>query len=147
MSRRARTWLPRTLACIGALALVAALAGQAEAAKPKKKKKRTPAVEIVDASHLHPQPNPGYSFVCMKIKGAPGEPVRVIARGGSPEVNEIVRLNNAGRLTWSARITVAGPWTLQVSDALRRADSQTYTVPPPPPDGAERGPFACPPAD
>src|SRR4051794_23717738 len=92
------------------LTLVAALVlvGTASAAtKPK----------ITGTSFTHPVPNPGYSYVCAKLKGKANSVVSAVAIGPNGAMSTRVHLdaNGKGLAVW--KITAPGDYRFQASAA------------------------------
>lgn len=99
---------------------------------------------IEGMSHTHPE-GLDYSYVCAKIKGKAGRRLTVTATGPAVSDDPITFKARRGVRTVSFEIEAAGPYTITVTNPSGKVlDSETYTVPPPPPGGPAQGPFPCP---
>jgi hypothetical protein len=129
----------RKLVAAVVVALIAlAVAGLATATR------ETPKLYITSSSHTHPNPNPGYSYVCTRLKGPPNAKV-TLDWGQTPLKSMTLTLGPTGRATVSFKITRAGRYGFVAHlVGTDEGDTDSYTVPPPPPDGPSRGPFRCP---
>lgn len=115
-------------ALLPGLAAAVVLSGTSVAAAPPK---------LTAVSFTHPSPNPGYSYVCAKVKGTPNATVRVRASGPAGQMTTRVKLGATGRGIASFRIETAGDYVLKAS-----ASQRSITVPPPP--DPPQGTFTCP---
>ncbi|HYH58506.1 MAG TPA: hypothetical protein VD790_04745 [Thermoleophilaceae bacterium] len=137
-----------TLAIVTAIAV--SLTASTALSAPKK-----PSIKDEDGlSHYHPKDSDS-SDICVKLKGKPGQKIRVQLVFGAGDVLEddefklpgkTAKKKKRGKLLLSFEIFSAGPYEFLVgkSDADQASDSADYVVPPPPPDGAKMGPFKCP---
>ena len=105
----------------------------------------TAAARITAMSHTHPE-GENFSYVCAKVKGRPG--TRYVAKAEGPAVLDGTvrfKMGQSGVRKVTFEIEAAGDYTVKVRRASRDRvlAKDTYSVPPPPPDGAAQGPFDC----
>lgn len=136
------------------LAIVAALAVSLTASTALSATKKP---KIKEMSHLHPKKSKT-SFVCAKVKGKPGQRIRALLLFGPGGLGGMIDddkyklpgkkapKKKQGKLLLSWEIDSAGPYELRVGKAQSEepSDEAGYTVPNPPPEGDEQGPFTCP---
>jgi hypothetical protein len=108
---------------------------------------KAPRVDVV-ASYTHPEPNPGYSWVCVRVKGTLTTRLKVTVSGGhvlglrtkSSTIRRASGVIVRFKINMPAGYVFRVVGTLGGAKTTKRAE---VNVPQPPPSGIARGPFSC----
>jgi hypothetical protein len=96
-----------------------------------------PRLESLTGRFEHPEPNPGFSYICGEFTGIPGTRGRfsIVGLLSDYMVEADFEIGLNGVVTYVATITQPGSYLVRVEAENGEILSTTIDVPPPPADG------------
>ena len=105
-----------------------------------------PRVNLV-ASYTHPEPNPGYSWVCVKVTGTVNTKLKVSVTGGNVlgSRTKYSKIASARGVIVKFKINAPAGYNFTVvgTNATGKTTKRAPVNVPQPGDGTPSGPFSC----